>query len=318
MKRANPLPSIAVIGAGLMGRQHARVISTSTQALLAGIVDTDATIANQVAEQFGCPSATSIDGIKDADAVVIATPTATHTSIAMEVIDAGLPLLVEKPIATTLDDTLSVLEHARSKDTPLLCGFVERFNPAIVTLGGLIDETIIHWLSHRHSPRNSRIQTGVAEDLLIHDLDLVLRFWGNSPTMISASSWTSPDSQLEEIVDVSLNFGDGIATLSANRWGQRKIRTFAIYTDSRLYEVDLLRQFITVYRSQRQEGDGASFREETLIDIPFIQHRGEPLSLQLDRFIELITGSDASEEIDSVIRPHLLLNQIADQTATSS
>ena len=317
MKRTNSLPSIAVIGAGLMGRQHARVISTSSRALLAGIVDTDATIAHQVADQFGCPSAASIDGIKDADAVVIATPTATHTSIAIEVVDAGLPLLVEKPVATTLNDTLSVVERARSNGTPLLCGFVERYNPAIVTLRGLIDEPIIHWLSHRHSPCNSRIQTGVAEDLLIHDLDLVLRFWGSSPTMVAASSWVSPDSQLNEVVDVSLDFGDGIATLSANRWGQRKVRTLTVYTGSRLYEVDLLRQFITVYRSRQQEGDGASFREETLIDIPFIQHRGEPLSLQLDRFIELIEGADASQEIDSVIAPHLLLDRIAGQTATS-
>jgi predicted dehydrogenase len=190
-----------------------------------------------------------------------------------------------------------------------MCGFVERFNPALSTALGLLDENPIHTLTVRHSPTNVRASSSVVHDLLIHDIDAVIRMAADPSTpQVTAALWHPPGSEQSEIADCSLVFPDGfVSTLSASRWSQRKIRDIRIVTESALYEIDLLRVNLTVYRHVRQLGfgDTATYRAETIVDVPFVRHAGEPLALQLQHFLGLASGAiDAASERATILSPH--------------
>jgi predicted dehydrogenase len=171
----------------------------------------------------------------------------------------------------------------------------------------------------RHSNHLSRIRTGVSYDLLIHDVDLVLRMAGRTPDSLSAHlGFVHPDSRLgaEDIAEATLRFNGGmLATLSANRISQRKVRTLVINELERMVEVDLVRQDVTVYRHIRGEWlegqEGAGVRQQAVIDIPVVQNMREPLAEQLDHFIGLASGQvDAATEIATLHAPHAVIAQV--------
>ena len=146
----------------------------------------------------------------------------------------------------------------------------------------------------RHSHHLARIPTGVAYDLLIHDVDLVLRMTGQLPVSTTAHLRVAhPESPpgAEDIAEATLLFESGmLATLSANRISQRKVRTLVVNELSRMVEVDLVRQDITVYRHIEAgwlDGTGAGVRQQTVIDIPVVENMREPLAGQLEHFIAL-------------------------------
>jgi predicted dehydrogenase len=158
-----------------------------------------------------------------------------------------------------------------------------------------------------------RITTGVAHDLLIHDVDLVLRLAGRMPSSVSARfAYCHPDSVpgAEDVADVTLGFDDGLlASLSVSRLSQRKIRSLVIAELDRLVEVDMVRQDVTVYRHVLDEtlgdaGDGG-YRHQTISDIPAIHDAREPLVAQLERFVALARGElDPAEELETLLPPH--------------
>jgi predicted dehydrogenase len=307
-------PRIAVVGAGYMGANHARVVADSGAAELGLIVDSDPAAAAALAARYNCSSATSITAAKDCDAAIVATTTATHTDLALSLLDAGLPLLVEKPIAPQLDDVRAVVQASARLRLPLMCGFVERFNPVVVvTLQRLLMEQPRHIVALRHSPAAARTTASVAHDLLIHDVDLCLRMVAPEHVVsIQGVAWAPADSHAE-IVDCTLQFRNGaIATMSASRLSQRKVRTISIATESLLIELDLLRSNATVYQHLRHGlSADQTYRAETAMDIPFVRTTGEPLALQLSRFLELIDGcGDADAERDSILPPHTIVAQM--------
>lgn len=301
---------IALIGAGSMGANHARVLADSSRARLQVVVDSHLDRARQLADKAGCAFGSDLTAAKDCDAVILATPTETHVDVAMSLLDAGRPLLIEKPVATELADVVRLLDVSRTRGVPVMCGFVERFNPVIGAALSMVDEAPQHILAVRHSPQTPHIATSVVFDLLIHDIDLAFQFTGGAPLeRLHAASWASPSTGTSEVTDCTIEFEQGtIATLSASRASQRKIRLFSVTTPSSLIELDLLRADISVYRHVRQEQlvEGATtYRAETIVDIPFVRHAGEPLALQLEHFLDLLNGSvDAEAERRAMIAPH--------------
>jgi len=186
-----------------------------------------------------------------------------------------------------------------------------------MTAGNLLTEPPIHVVSMRHSPPAPRITTSVVFDLLIHDIDLAVRLAGGDQiAAVTCSSWRDPGSGISEVADCSLRFGGGaLATLSASRRSQRKIRSLLLSTSEQLIDVDLLRQDVTVYRNvaQSQIGEAPSYRAETVVDIPFVRHAGEPLALQLAHFVGLVRGEiDPDEERESVLEPHRAASIVAE------
>lgn len=302
-----------------MASHHARVISDSEMADLAMVVDTDVQRAEQLATLYGGRASTRVEQTTDCDAVIVATPTESHAEIATRVLQAGIPLLVEKPIANDVQAVEAVIALSEATETPLMCGFVERFNPVITAAMNLMDVPPLHMVCLRHSPPAPRISTSVVYDLLIHDIDLALRLAGSDAlSAVAGTTWTPDGATFAEISDCTLRFEDGmIATLSASRMGQRKIRTYLVGTQDSLIELDLLRQDITVYRhvAHQQVGDPTTYRAETIIDIPFVRQVGEPLALQLNHFVSLARRRiNPEDERRTLLAPHIAAAEVAART----
>ena len=302
-------PSIAVVGAGAMGSLHARVVQSSPRADLALVVDPCEPAGRAVAGRYGARWAPDLSGLGDVDAVIVAAGTSAHHPIALEVIAAGLPLLVEKPLADSLADSEEIVAAAAAADLPIMCGLLERYNSAVVTAARLTRDPV-HVSAQRHSPYAPRIPTGVAWDLLVHDVDIALRLFGDQPSSTAAQfGYFHPASQpgAEDVAEVQLAFPGGrLASLSASRIGQRKIRDVTITEVDRTIEVDLLRQAVTIYRHVAGEAasdDGLGYRQQTVIEIPMMTSLGEPLAAQLGRFVDLVGGSGDHEAERAGILP---------------
>jgi predicted dehydrogenase len=292
-----------------MGSNHARVIAESEVAELATIIDTDGTRGLALAERFGCSYARDVDAARGCDGAVVATPTLAHAQQAAALMGAGLPLLVEKPLAPTLDASRSMVADATARGLPLMCGFVERFNPAVTTVLEMFEQPPIHVLTLRHSPATPRTTVSVVFDLLIHDIDLTLRYARADRLPRVASSLARRGGDVVEIADCVLDFdGALVGMLSSSRASQRKVRTHLIETARALFEVDLLRQDVTVYEHRTHElvgGAAPSYRAETMVEIPFVRHAGEPLLLQLRHFVRLLEGRvDIAAERDTILAAH--------------
>jgi predicted dehydrogenase len=307
---------IALVGVGAMGSHHARVVSNSMRARLFAVVDHNTDRAEAVAGDIGCLATDDLSVAARSDAAIVATPTESHLEIALGLLELGRPLLIEKPLAPDLSAVEEILAASRKYDVPVMCGFVERFNPVLATARSLMEGPPIHVVAIRHSPPAERIISGVVSDMLIHDLDLAVQMAGDQEAADMVSTlWCPPGSATAEIADCTIRFSGGtVATLSASRVSQRKVRTVTIATETQLIELDLLRQDISVYRHVRHEqlgGTSTTYRANTVIDIPFVRHAGEPLALQFEHFVDLVEGrSDAEAERSRALPAHELASRI--------
>lgn len=312
---------VALVGAGSMGSLHARVISQSGRADLAFVVDAQEPVGAPVADRFGATWVADLDGVRDVQAVVVAAATEAHHVLGLEVLRRSLPLLMEKPLADNLADAEDLVALSDKQGVPLLCGLLERYNPAIMTAMSLIEEPR-HVTAVRHSPFVPRIRTGVSSDLLIHDVDAVLRIAGSEPSIVRGSfGYLHPDSAegSEDVAEALLGFPDGmVGNVSASRVSQRKVRRFEIAETNRLVEVDLLRNAVTIYRHVLNEasGDGLSYKQQTIIEIPALVTSREPLASQLDRFLDVVTGAaDAAVERASILPAHRVVEAVRENAA---
>lgn len=307
---------VGLIGVGVMGSNHARIINESTSADLHMVFDANKSVCERAASSWNAAAATSFEQMEECDAIVVATSTASHVSIADHFLKAGKALLIEKPLCGTLEETRETIARSREQKSVLTCGFVERFNPAVTTALKLLDEPVRHLWSYRHSPFNPRASSGVVTDLLIHDLDLTTRLAPSGALpKVGASLWKPAEHSFTETADCTLQYGSEMtAVQSASRWGQRKIREIRISTDSLLMEIDLLRVTVTTYQNRSQQaipGEPMTYRSETMIEVPFVRHAGEPLGLQFDHFVDLIRGdADREAEIATLEAPHVLADLV--------
>ena len=307
---------IGLIGTGTMGSLHARVVSESPRADLAWVSDPNPEAGRRAAERYRSTWLPEPD-MASVDAVIIAAATQFHHQLAMQAIAAGKPLLVEKPLADTLEHASEIVDASAAAGLPLLCGFLERYNPAILTAMEFVERPI-HVAASRHSPYVPRIRTGVASDLLIHDLDVLLRVFDETPVNAEGHlGFFHPDSDdgSEDMADAIVDFpSGGIGMATASRTSQRKIRTLTITELDRQIELDLVRQDITIYRhvgNSPAEDTGLGYSQQTVIDIPVIRHQREPLATQLDRFCDLLDGSvDPDAERSTLLPPHQLLEVV--------
>jgi predicted dehydrogenase len=299
-----------------MGSLHARVLSQSERAELAVVIDSNEEVGRALAERFGTTWRPEVEALENVDGVVVAAATEAHHQLGRLVLDAGLPLLMEKPLAHRLGDAEDLVELSAKTDTPLMVGLLERFNPAIMT-ALKVAEAPRHVTAVRHSPYVDRIRTGVASDLLIHDVDIVLSLAGADPTVVRGSfGYLHPDSPAgsEDVADAALGFADGmVASISASRMSQRKIRGFTIAELDRMIEVDMLRNAVTIYRnvSNGTGDDGLGYRQQAIVEIPQLVSSREPLAAQLDRFLDLISGAaDAAGERATILPAHSVVERV--------
>jgi len=305
---------VAVIGAGNMGANHARVVAANPRAELSVVLDVDGDRADAVARPLGGVGSTDLAAAIASDAVVVAAVTEAHLDIALPILRAGVPCLVEKPLADDLDAVDQLIAVAEADDVALMCGFVERFNPAVVAARAMLEDAPVHLLGIRHSPHNPRTRSSVIDDLLIHDIDLALGLVGREVRSVGGGHWVSPDG-VEELADCTIVFDGGtVATLSSSRASQRKVRSISVSTPELLIEIDLLRHDLTTYHHRSGEvldRGGPIYRAETVVEIPFVRHAGEPLAVQFDHFLDLVDGTgDAAVERATLRGPHQVVQTI--------
>jgi predicted dehydrogenase len=314
---------IVLVGTGSMGSLHARVLSQSDRVELVRVVEPRQEAGEAVAERYGTAWSPELDSLSGVDAVVLASATPTHHKLALDVLGQDVALLVEKPVCDDLAATEEVIATAANRGLPLMCGLLERYNPAVMTALALLDSPV-HVSGTRHSPYVPRIKTGVGWDLLVHDVDLAIRcFGGDEPSRVSASVGEfhpSSDSGAEDVVETVLGFPQGgLASVSASRVGQRKVRSLTVTELDRLIEIDLLRRDVTIYRHVSAEAatpDGRGYRQQSVIEIPELVSVREPLATQLDRFLDVLDGTvDMAQERDSILPSHrVVANVLAQRT----
>jgi predicted dehydrogenase len=304
---------IGVIGAGTMGSLHARVVTESSRAELSCVIDPDASVGRALAAKHGSRWLPDLDRVDLIDAVIVASSTDTHRHWVEKAVRERKPVLVEKPMSTCLIETRGMIAEAAVAGVPVMCGFVERFNPAVMLAMDIVKQPR-YFQATRHSPYVSRIRSGVAHDLIIHDADLAIQMFGENPdTAFARVGHFHPESAVgaEDVADVHLSFPDGgIATLSASRITQRKIRSISITEMDRLLEIDLMRQNLTIYRHVDNaliQGN-RGYRSQAIIDIPDIPCRREALASQFEHFLALTHGAvDADAERRSLLPAHEVL-----------
>jgi predicted dehydrogenase len=301
-----------------MGSLHARVIAGHDHTRLVAVVDPDERAGRLTADRYGARWVHDLDDVPDVDAVVVAAGNGAHREVGGRVLDRGLPLLMEKPLADSLAGVEELVQQSRARGVPLMCGLLERYNPGVLTAMSLLEEPL-HLMTQRHSPYVARIRSGVASDLLIHDADLAVRMMGAEPVRVCGSfGYLHPDSDpaSEDVAEAMLSFGTGtLANLSASRMSQRKVRSLVVSELNRRVEVDLLRNAVTLYQHVQvdQAGDGTSYRAQTIVEIPQLVTSREPLAAQLDRFVALATGTaDAEVERAGLLPSHRVVGALRD------
>jgi predicted dehydrogenase len=304
---------LAIVGAGIMGGYHGRVARTLPHVELAFVVDPDEEKGRKLADHVGAAYAGSVDALRgQVDAAIVSVPTEAHVEVGTMLLDFGLDVLIEKPIASTVEEAKDLVAAAQSSDRVLMVGHVERFNPAVMELARHVDG-LIHIDVRRLGPFSPRVPIGVTLDLMIHDIDLVCSLAGGPPEQISSVT-RQVRSQNEDLVSCILIFPSGVsAVLTASRVSQAKQRQIELTQRDNVVVADLVRQQVTVHRvahSEYVDERGSMYRQSGVIEIPYLEHQGEPLALEQRHFIECVlnrttpavTGADGLAALDTALR----------------
>lgn len=303
----------AIVGAGVMGTNHARVVRALPGIDVVYVVDPDLMRAERAAATCGAKATRDLaDVLGKVDCAIVASPSSFHEEHGLQLIEHGTHLLVEKPIATTPEEALRLVDAAAAKGLVLQVGHVERFNPAVLELDRLATE-IVHVDATRIGPYSTRVEVGVVLDLMIHDLDIVLWLAGGEPEEVFATTRTTR-SATEDLANALVRFDNGVtAALNASRIGQNKVRNLSVTREKDFVNVDLLRQDVTIQRVDHSEylsDEGTRYRQTGLVELPFLENRGEPLYLELVHFAESVregreprvTGRDGLRALELAMR----------------
>jgi predicted dehydrogenase len=320
---------LGLAGLGSMGRNHLRVISNHPETTLAAIADPDpaaleAAVAQTGAKGFADPLA-MIAGA-EIDGVVIAAPTTFHVALALAAIDRGLAVLVEKPLAATVEDGLAIVNAARKQGVRVQVGHVERYNPAVMEMGRLLRagwlSTVYAITSRRAGPFPARIRdVGVTVDLGTHDVDMLSWIAGERPVRVYAETAQRIHATHEDLTFGLMHFPSGATGFLDVDWlTPAKRRSLSVVGEEGMFELDYLTQKLTFTRSnvempQMIRGYATTFTGD-VADIPI--QNVEPLRAQLDEFVRVLrTGEqpyvDGEDGLWAVAIANALLTAAAER-----
>jgi len=293
----NPV-RVGVIGIGNMGWHHARVLSLLRDAELVGVADPDEARGRLAVEQFNCRwFPTYEDLLGEVEAVCIAVPTLLHHRVGMTCLQAGVHVLIEKPIAATQEEAADLIRAAETAGRLLQVGHIERFNPAFRELLRVVaNEEVVVLEARRHSPNADRANdVSVVLDLMIHDIDLVLELAASPVVRLAAAGGRSSDGPID-YVNATLGFANGVvASLTASKMAHRKIRSLSAHCRSSLMETDFLNRNLRIHR-RSHESVSADHGELLYRNDGFIEEVSttsiEPLYAELEHFLQCVRGRE--------------------------
>jgi predicted dehydrogenase len=283
-----------------MGRNHLRVLSSQPGCVLVAVADPvadalDAATAQSGAQGFAEPLAMIAEA--DLDAVVIAAPTTAHVPLALAAIERGIPVLVEKPLAATVQEAMRIVDASRQRGVRVQVGHVERFNPAVLELGRLLEagwlSSVYAIASRRAGPFPARIRdVGVTVDLATHDVDILSWIAGERPVRVYAELAQRLHATHEDLLFGLLHFPSGATGMLDVNWlTPAKRRQLVVVGDEGMFELDYLTQRLTFTKNADTAhptliGGYAPTFEGDVADLPVARH--EPLAAELDAFLGVV------------------------------
>jgi predicted dehydrogenase len=306
-RSAAPLRT-AVIGVGYLGRFHAQKYAELPGSRLVAVVDADGDAAGRVGAEVGAPALRDYrELLGRVDAVSLAVPTPLHHPIGRELLEHGVHVLIEKPIAVDVAQAHELVELARRRGCTLQVGHLERFNPAIVAAASRL-RTPRFVESHRLAPFKQRgTDVSVVLDLMIHDIDLIQELVGEPIEHIDAVGASVFSTEID-IVNARLRFRGGcVANTTASRISLKQERKIRIFQDDAYLSIDMQQKILTVIRKKNaapvESPAQVSIEEESF-------EQGDALRDEIEAFLHavrakttpVVTGEDGLRALQTAMR----------------
>jgi predicted dehydrogenase len=278
----------AVVGTGHLGRHHVRILSQRPDIDFLGAFDTNAEQLAAITGEHGVQALPSIDSVREADLVVVATPTIAHREVAGDLLAAGCHVMVEKPITTTVAEAEELIALADANDRVLAVGHVEFHNPAVQAALDLAGG-VRYMETQRLSPFTARsVDVDVILDLMIHDLQITLAVAGEEPSDIRAVGVNVLTDKVD-LCHAWVEFPSGlVANLTASRVSAERIRKLRLFANEGYFSIDYADQTVQSARLVRTE-DGADIKPR-LVEV----EKQEPLAAEIDAFVKACRGQKAA------------------------
>ena len=248
---------VAVIGAGVMGRNHLKTYKSLQGVELVGVYDIFPEAAQKAADMFGIKAYHSMEEVaQEVDAVSVVTTSVTHADVGEFFLNKGIHCLMEKPLATTEEGCQRLINAAKKNNITLLVGHIEQFNPAVEQMHKILSNSgkIRALTAQRMSAASGRItDVDVAMDLMIHDVEVVMSLVKSEVKNVHVAAVKTPDHPAgKDYITALLEFENGvIADLTASRITQARVRTLAVTTDTNYIDMDFINQSINVHTQGR-------------------------------------------------------------------
>ncbi len=282
-------PRVAVVGVGHFGRHHARVLSALPGVRLEAVVDIDPARAKAAAAEVGTAFACDVSSLGGrVDAVTLAVPTASHYAVALPLLERGVSVLVEKPIARSVAEADELIAAAAASGAVLAVGHTERYNPAVAAALPLVRSPRFIEVHRIGAFPGRSLDIDVVFDLMIHDLDIILAAVGGDVVSVEAVGVPVLTDRVD-IANARLRFETGcIANLTASRISRERIRKLRFFQRDAYISVDCAEQEVEGWRVTRGAGPVPTI-DGGKIDVP----RGEPLARELADFVAAVAGGPA-------------------------
>ncbi len=293
---------VAVIGAGVMGKNHLKTYKSLPNVELIGVYDIFPEAAENAAKMFGIKAFSSMEEVaKSVNAVSVVTTSTTHADVGEFFLNHGIHCLIEKPLATTEEECMRLINAAKKNNVTLLVGHIERFNPAVEQMSKILSDTskIRSLTAQRMSAASGRItDVDVAMDLMIHDVEVIQSLVKSPVVNVQACSVKTADKpEGKDYISALLEFENGTtANLTASRITQARVRTLTVTTDTNYIDMDFINQSINVhsqgrmpYVNQESIPDWMNYGLKGSVEQLFIP-TNQPLSAELSHFMACIRG----------------------------
>ena len=305
----------AVIGVGHLGRHHARILGAAPDVDLVAVVDLDPDRARAVAADTGAVAVSDVREIDPpVDGVVVSVPTKDHLCVGLPLLEAGVAVLVEKPIAASIREADRLIQAADASGATLAVGHTERYNPAVTAALPLISAPRFIEVHRLASFRPRSLDIDVVFDVMIHDLDVVLSCVGSEPVSIEAVGVPVLSSRID-IANARLRFANGcIANLTASRISRDRVRKLRVFQPHALVSVDYAEQQVEIWKVKRGKDERVGI-DGGRVGVT----NAEPLERELDDFVRAarrrtsprVTGADGRRAL-------AVAQRIADAVADGS
>ena len=302
----------AVIGAGVMGLHHSRVYAEMDDVDLVAVADPDTLACRRIATIYRPTIYADYREMLDKerpDVVSVAVPTARHVEVACETMSRGIHVLVEKPLALTVEEGREIIDAAHQFGVKLSVGHIERFNPAVMELCRRLREEelgrIFQVQARRVSPFPGRIQdVGVILDMATHDIDVIRHLVGSEVERVYAETARMAHASQEDLLSATLRFTSGvIGVLDVNWLTPTKVRQLAVLGEGGMYLTDYLTQDVYWYKNTAISDSWESLRvfrgaaEGDMVKVHF--NKKEPLRAELEAFVGAVRD-DLEPEVNGM------------------